>query len=56
MIAYTNRDVQILNQHARSMLDQAGQLGQQRETIAGYEWAVGGRDSVPAQRPAPLLE
>ena len=41
MIAYTNRDVAALNDHARAMLGAAGELGPERREFAGREWAVG---------------
>jgi conjugative relaxase-like TrwC/TraI family protein len=41
MIAYTNHDVDALNQAARRLLDQRGKLGPDRLTIAGREWTVG---------------
>jgi conjugative relaxase-like TrwC/TraI family protein len=41
MIAYTNRDVAALNEHARTLLDDAGELGSERREFAGREWAVG---------------
>ena len=41
MIAYTNADVNALNQTARRLLDERGHLGRERVTFAGREWAVG---------------
>jgi conjugative relaxase-like TrwC/TraI family protein len=48
MIAYTRADVAILNQLARTQLDQQGVLGRRRHEFAGREYAVG--DEVLALR------
>ncbi len=41
MIAYSNAEVRALNDAARRMLDQRGQLGRERIEAGGREWAVG---------------
>ncbi len=41
MIAYTNRDVDALNLHARAALDARGDLGAERVVLGGREWAAG---------------
>ncbi len=43
MLALRRRDVDDLNQFARSLMDADGRLGEERLTVAGREYAVGDR-------------